>query len=76
MRYVVRQIMDGQLSQTQRMRSRCLRQGNARRLGSVEYDFDAIVQALLYAGLLSPRLIDDEDAVDAGIERLLEIICE
>jgi hypothetical protein len=75
MRYVVRQIMDGQLTQTQRTRSRRLRQSNARRVGQVEYDFPAMVQALLFAGLLDPRDADDVDAVDAAIGKLLEIVC-
>jgi hypothetical protein len=75
MRYVVRSIMDGQLTQTQRARSRRLRQSNARRLGQVEYDLPAMIEALLFAGLLDPRDVDDEDAVDAAIGRLLEIVC-
>jgi hypothetical protein len=68
--------MANTMTQTQRTRSRRLRQGNSRRLGQIKYDFDAMVQALLFAGLLDLRHVDDEDLVDRGVEKLLEILCE
>jgi hypothetical protein len=76
MRRVMTLLMDNRLTHTQHQRSRRLRQKNARRVAFLEYDYPAMIEALLFAGLLDVRHIDDEEKVDRAVERLLEILCE
>jgi hypothetical protein len=76
MRRVMNSILENQLTTTQRQRSRRLRRWNARRVAFLSYDRSAMTEALLFAGLLDVRHVDDEEKVDRAVERLLEILCE